>query len=309
MRQAAALPGILVCALIIFYATPARAQQEPGPTLDRARTLVRQAQWPEAEAELRGYLQSDPRSADAKFLLGYVLFRRDQPAESLRIYTAAAALERPTADDFKIVGLDYVLLQDYPDAIHWLERAVSEDPRNAEAAYHLGRAYYTQNRFDRAKAAFEQALRIDPHYGKAQNNLGLTWAALNRPDLAEEAYRKAIQIGDQTGTPSEQPFINLAGILLDHNQAAEALELLRKARRMQPRSSEIEALRGRALLLDNRLEDAEDAFRVALAIGPETGALHYQLGRVLRREGKSDEARREFDRTKALMGTHSAPPS
>ena len=136
-----------------------------------------------------------------------------------------------------------------------------------------------------------------------------TWAALNRGDLAEEAYRQAIELDRQTGKPSEQPYMNLAGLLLDHNQVTEALALLDAARRIEPRSKELEALRGRGLLLENRLNEAEAAFRAALAVEPSSGALHYQLGRVLRREGKAAEARQEFERTKALMGTHSTPPS
>ena len=38
--------------------------------------------------------------------------------------TKAAALQSPTGDDLKIVALDYVLLNDYSDAVRWLEKAV-----------------------------------------------------------------------------------------------------------------------------------------------------------------------------------------
>jgi hypothetical protein len=36
--------------------------------------------------------------------------------------------------------------------------------------------------------------------------------------------------------------------------------------------------------------------------------LHYQLGRVLKRLGRDEEAKQEFARSKALLGTHSALP-
>jgi Flp pilus assembly protein TadD len=62
------------------------------------------------------------------------------------------------------------------------------------------------------------------------------------------------------------------------------------------------------LLSENRLKEAESAFRAAILLKPDSGALHYQLGRVLKRLDRSDEAKLEFERSKALFGTHSATP-
>jgi len=39
-----------------------------------------------------------------------------------RIDTKAAATHTPTGDDLKIVGLNYVLLNDYADAVKWFEK-------------------------------------------------------------------------------------------------------------------------------------------------------------------------------------------
>jgi tetratricopeptide (TPR) repeat protein len=274
----------------------------------RAKALIHLDRYSEAEQSLQQYLTAHPESADSKFLLGYVLFRENQPSKSLAIYTAAAAQQRPLPGDFKIVGLDYVLLNDYPEAIRWFERSAKENPADAETVYYLGRAYYAQNWFDKAIAAFEQALKLNPLYAKAQNNLGLALAAQNKLDLAEHAYRRAIQIGGQGGKESEQPDINLAELLIDHDRVPEALRLLDTAKRIDPKSDRIEQLRGKALLNENRLEEAESAFRAAMALKPDSGVLHYQLGRVLKRLGRSDEAKQEFERSKALLGTHSAVP-
>jgi len=41
---------------------------------------------------------------------------------------------------------------------------------------------------------------------------------------------------------------------------------------------------------------------------PDSGPLHYQLGRVLKRLGRNEEAMREFERSKVLLGTRSATP-
>jgi tetratricopeptide (TPR) repeat protein len=274
----------------------------------RAKALIQTNRYMEAEQALRDYLKYSGQAADATFLLGYVLFRQNQPAASLAIYSAAAALQRPQPDDFKIVGLDYVLLNDYPEAMKWLERSVRENPADAEAVYYLGRAYYNQNWFDQAISAFEQAIHLNPRYAKAHNNLGLALGAQNKLDPAELSYRQAIRIGEEDGKRSEQPYINLAELLIDHTRVAEGLDLLDTALTIDPKSDKAQQLRGRALLIEDRLPDAEAAFRVALALKPDSGALHYQLGRVLKRLGRNAEATQEFERSKALLGTRPALP-
>ena len=116
----------------------------PGATdalVFEARSLVHLQDFSAAESALRRYLAAHGNSDEALYLLGFVLERENRAKESLEIYTRAAALKTPTGDDLKIVGLDYVLLNDYPDAIKWLEKAVQMEPKNKEAWYYLGRAY------------------------------------------------------------------------------------------------------------------------------------------------------------------------
>ncbi len=271
----------------------------------RAKALIHLDRYSEAEQALREYLAAHERSADATYLLAYVLFRQDRPAQSLQEYTAAAQWQRPAADDFKIVGLDYVLLHDYPDAIHWLERAVAEAPNEAETLYDLGRAYYVQNDFDKAIAMFTRTLEIDPRSLKAKNNLGLALEGKNELDAAAKCYREAIEIGKQTGKESDQPYINLAEWLNRKQQLPEALQMAEKAEQIGGKSERAEEVRGKVFMAEDRLADAEEAFRAALAMNAKNGSLHYQLGRVLQREGKQQEASRQFAQTKALLGPQS----
>jgi tetratricopeptide (TPR) repeat protein len=292
---------------VVFLAGTARAQSPASaPTLSQAKAAADAGRFTEAERLLRACLQATPKSGDAEYLLGYVLFRNNNPRESLAAFTRAAAIQRPAPSALKIVGLDYALLNDYPDAVHWLERSVVEDPRDAEAVYHLGRAYYVQNSFDKAIAAFDKALRLNPLYAKAQNNLGLALAAAGKVDAAESAYRRAIDTEAKAGNSTQEPYVNLAELLIREQRTPEAAQLLETAAPYRPKSERLDEVRGRAYLNLERLDDAEQAFRAALSDHPQNGSLHYQLGRVLKREGKADEAQKEFDRSQTLLGAHSS---
>src|SRR5205807_3171840 len=126
--------------------------------LYQAKALVHLQDFAGAEHALRGYVRSHRDSSDALYMLGFVLNRENRPSDSLASYTQAAAITRPTADDLKIVGLDYVLLDDYADAIKWLEKAVALDGTSKDALYYLGRVYYMKARLGEARTAFQKIL-------------------------------------------------------------------------------------------------------------------------------------------------------
>jgi tetratricopeptide (TPR) repeat protein len=287
----------------------AAERETPGVTNAqalRAKALIHLNRFEEAETCLREYLKREPASADATYLLAYTLFRRNSPKESLDVYTRAARLQRPRADDFKVVGLDYVLLGDYTDAEKWLQRSVVERPDDAEAIYYLGRAYYVENSFDRAISEFNQCLQIDPLHVKAENNLGLAYDAKNRPALAEAAYRKAIDIEARTGQKNAEPYVNLADVLSHSGRNDEALPLLERAEQIGGESGKVAEIRGRVFYAQDRLQDAEAELRTAVAAQPENGSLHFLLGRVLKREGRTADAEAEFRQTQALIDKRSS---
>lgn len=282
----------------------ARAETaSPGATdalLYAAKCRIHMGQFGEAERALRGYLAAHRNSADATYLLGFVLHREDRPADSLAAYTQAAALVRPTSDDLKVVGLDYVLLDDYPDAIKWLEKAVEFDATNADAWYYLGRAYYTRTRLIEAQKAFATVLSLDPFNARAENSLGLIFESDAQPASAIDAYRKAIAWGEKNSHPSEQPYVNLGGLLLEQDRMEEAIPALEKAAALAPDNGYCRLKLGTAYLRAGRLQAAQKELEKATELEPDDAIAHYQLGRLYKAIHAKDRAQAEFDRAAAL---------
>jgi len=110
----------------------ARAEEAaPGTTdalLYESKAYIHLEQFTAAESAVRRYLLVHATSGDALYLLGYILHREGKATESLETYEKAAQHGTPSGDDLKVVGLNYVLLNDYPDAIKWLEKAVEAEP-------------------------------------------------------------------------------------------------------------------------------------------------------------------------------------
>ena len=270
--------------------------------LQAARAYVRIQAHEAAEKDLRRYLENNPGSSEALYLLGFVLNRRDNPKESLAVYTKAAAVSPPTGDDLKIVALDYELLNDNPEAIHWLEVAVAKDPGNTEAWYFLGRAYYTASRLPAAQKAFDRVLQLDPHNAKAENNLGLIYESNGKPDEAIGAYRNAIAWQTEEAASREQPYLNLGSLLITLERTKEAVSPLLQAVAIAPKNAQCHLRLGTAYLHLDRLDDAEKELREAVRLAPDDAAAHYQLGRCYKQAKKLDAAKAEFQRVSEIQG-------
>ena len=276
----------------------------PGATdalLYKGKALVHLNDYAGAEGALRVYLRTHPDSGDAMYLLGFVLHRQNQPKESLETYTRAAAITLPSSDDLKIVGLDYVLLDDYSDAIKWLATAVKMDPKNKDAWYYLGRAYYTKAQLPEAQKAFETVLTLHLNDAKAENNLGLIYETGGRTNEALEAYRKAINWQEKDSRPSAQPYVNLGNLELEQGHAKDALVLLEKAVALAPEDAFCRMKLGIAYRQAERLNDAQRELQKAAQLEPENPAIHFQLGRLYKQMHVLARAQAEFDRTAELQ--------
>jgi tetratricopeptide (TPR) repeat protein len=279
-------------------------KNDPAKTdalLYRGKALVNLGRFEEAGAALESYRQNHPQSEDAVYLLAYVRFRQNQPKESLRLFTDAAKLKHPTADDLKIVALNYVLLSEYDDAARYLEESLVMDPGNIEARYHLGRVRYQQNRFDLAIVAFQEVIRRDPRDIKAQDNLGLSLEAKNEVDAAIAAYRESIKLDEHSPVHNEQPYLNLGALLAKSGRPEEAVSLLVRAAAIAPNSGKIHYQLSKAYFDWNRFEDARREAEKAVSLDPGQSSNHYLLGRIYQRSGSRALAAEEFRLTEELI--------
>lgn len=296
-------------AATMFANVDAAAPGKTDALLYQAKSLVHLENFAGAEQALRAYLPAHPDSSDALYMLGFVLNRENRPADSLAIYTQAAALARPTADDLKIVGLDYVLLNDYADAIKWLEKSVALDSHNNDAWYYLGRAYYTKSRLGEARQAFQSALGLDPRDVKAENNLGLIFETEGNVAGAIDAYRKAIAWQEQSSQIDEQPYVNLGNLLAEQGRPSEAAPALEKAVALAPNNAYCHLTLGVFYRKTGKTEQARRELLRATELDPDNAVAHYQLGRLYKDVNDLDRAKAEFDRTAELQSQAAATKS
>lgn len=307
---------------------------ESGDTLlAGAKALLQNGMVNEADRLVRQYLETYPDSAEGHFLLGHILFQEIQSAArleaqlegkqvlgaspsrtkeneekaraSLAEFTAGAKYHVPSADDLKIVSLDYVLLGDYADADKWLTKMLEWNPNDSEGWYYLGRTKYNENRFAEAVSAFERCLKLDPGNVKAEDNLGLSYGGLGRREEAAAAYQQAIGWQSQAALKNPGPYIDLGSLLMDQNRPEEAASYLRQAIEIAPRESRAHELLGKAYTWLKQLPKAQTELEKAIELSPRSVNLHCMLAPVYRKQGLVEKAKTEYERCAALSGSHS----
>lgn len=283
-------------------------QESPGNTdaqLYEGKSLAFLARLPQAESVLLSYLRAHPDSFDALEALGTVQQREDKPADSLVTFTKAARLHTPTSEDLTSAALDYVLLNDYADAIHWLQIAIKFDSDNEMAWYDLGRCYYTQVHFPEAQKAFEHAETLKPDDLRVPENLGLTFEAENNVSMAELQYVKAVNLARKSTQSDEWPYLDYGSFLLTHDRDSEAVVQLQLAVAANPKCAACREMLGRGLASAGKMVEGVAQLKEAVALSPDDPKMHYELGRLYHQAGDDVEAKKQFTLSAKMYGSKS----
>ncbi len=193
------------------------------------------------------------------------------------------------------LGVIYTGTGQYQSAEIELRRAVALDPASDEAYRQLATVLLQQNRSDEGIRAHNQAISIRPDYWRNHYALGIAYLRLGRPEEAKSAFQRAIDLQpDNAGSHSNMGIVY--GQLGDTSRALAEFE---RANALAPSRRGYTNL-GMQYSEAGRLEDALKAYRFALTFDAQSEVTHGNIGDVLVRLGRIDEARREYETARAL---------
>lgn len=207
----------------------------------------------------------------------------------------AIELDAKFADAWRLLGEANLELNDFEGAYRaWLS-ANRLNPSDSRTAYFLGRLFYEANTFNEAAAWFREALKLAPAHFSAMTYLGLSAEAMGFDETAEQLYKRAIQESKSQAKPFAWAFLSLAKLLRRHGQDTEALSLLDEGEKICPEPHLLTAL-GQLLTAANSNDRAEAVLRRAIQMDASISEAHYSLSRLLRADGKLDEATIELEK-------------
>jgi tetratricopeptide (TPR) repeat protein len=147
-------------------------------------------------------------------------------------------------------------------------------PQKARTLMESGkRKVYTDKNVQAGLEDFQRAVAVAPGYYEAHYQIALADLILGQRDLAEKSFRKAIEVsGDKYGDAD----IGLGTAMLDKRDFSEGEKTIRRGIELSPDSWLGHYELGRALLNQDRIEDAEKAALQARSLAPNA-AITYRL--------------------------------
>ena len=173
------------------------------------------------------------------------------------------------------LGLAYLEVGRIPDAITALQQAVGYDPRFTDAYFRLGIALEKHGDTSAAIVAYDRATELNPSLTEAWFRAGALVYTLGHRDEAIGCFRRASATGGKTSFGR----LGKARALLAENRDQEAELVLRKTLAHDPNNALAHDLLGNLLSEFGRFEEARESFQRTIEIAPLLAGSYYDLVR------------------------------
>lgn len=136
---------------------------------------------------------------------------------------------------------------------------------------------YNSKNTQGALADFQEAVAAAPDYYEAHYQIAMAYLVLGQRDRAEESLKKAIKISDDKYGDAD---IGLGTMMLDKGNYAEAEKTIRRGLELSPDAWLGYYELGRALLNENRINDAEESALKARLLAANAPIVYRLLSNV-----------------------------
>lgn len=189
------------------------------------------------------------------------------------------------------------------EAIDHLTATLAENPAQPAQVYRvLLLQLYRTGRFEEGVSWAERAAERHPRESDMANLRGVMLRRLGRLEEALTALDEAVRLAAKG---DDSPQTNRCNVLLDLKQGAKAEEGLTRLIRQQPRNAELQRLLGRALLLQNKTDQALVRLRQAVALQKTSIDAWLDLSGALNEQHRTKQAEDVLD--KALAANPGEP--
>ena len=216
-----------------------------------------------------------PRQVGLQLALAAQWLRAGRPADAIAPLREAALLEPSNAIIQHDLGLACLEVGRTADAIVAFQLAVAANPRYSDAYFRLGVALEKLGNTGDAIVAYDRATQLLPSLTEAWFRAGALVYTLGHRDEAIGCFRRAAATGGETSFGR----LGKARALLTEDRNQEAEQVLRRTVVRDPRNAMAHDLLGNLLSEVGRFDEARVCFERAIAIAPLLAGCYYDLVR------------------------------
>jgi tetratricopeptide (TPR) repeat protein len=281
----------------------------------QVEAALQQKDYKTAERILVQQAELDPKSPRAAKLLefsGGLFFLDAQYGNSVIAWKKAEAIAPLDERTRFTLAMAYIEVNRRSWARSELDKLLLAHPDNALYSYWLARIDYDDQRYSEAIARLQRIVELDPNMVRSHDLLGLCYDYTGHFDQALASFGRAVELNRVQAKPSPWPPLDMAVTQMELNQLANAEKGLREAISYNPKLPQAQYQLGRVLDKEGKVEQAIQALKTSAALDAAYADPHYLLGRMYQKIGKNDLAKTEilqFQRLKqaANSGSHPLP--
>ena len=251
------------------------------------------------------YLELDDRAPRVFYKTAMAHVRHNRPAEAIEPLRRAIAVDDRAAEPHYLLGLALREAGKGDEALVELRRAVALNKALVPAREELASLYLSGGR---PRDAIDQLQAIAALEASVPARLVDVALALSRSGQREAAV-VTLRSAAERYPDSPPVFAALGRVWLDVAAAEEdpiavhkAIAALQPLARRPDATSEILTLLGEAMLMADRIADAERTLQQALTRQPVAAVAYLHLAEIARRRGRPDVAREAEERYRRLSG-------
>lgn len=259
-----------------------------------------------AQAELRSFIQANPKSKELRFALADLYGASGLPEDAERIYLEMLAQKASDAEN-EIAHLNlaqiYLAMGKAGVAKTHANDALRLSKHSPVALATRGKIAFEERDLDQAVADFRLALKMQPKSIEYIGLLARAYAQNKQPGLARELLSSAVK-----NYPGNYPVrMLLVEHMLNQRDYKNALAEVTDGINFFPFDQELQNFRARIMAAQDKLPVARDAFAASEIAAPPNVAAIYRQGTQFLEQKKYDDAIGEFQKAHRIVPMSFAP--
>jgi tetratricopeptide (TPR) repeat protein len=270
------------------------------PQLDAAARMMQAGQFHQARQVLEQFVQSNPGVGRAHWLLGGARLNTGDPTGAEHAVRTAIGLEPGNPSSLALLGEILGAQGRFPEAEASLRQALALEPRHVPAAVNLAQVLLAQHRAGDACQWVDDFIRTVRSTPALLMLRAQALLAMGDHARAIPAFQQAV-----AAAPADaKARLGLAVAFSDSGQHAAAENTIRDMLRAGLDGAEPRFALARALLGQQRFEEAESEFRNAIRLRPAYLEAHVNLAETLwMRTGDAGTVAAEIDASLQMVPT------